>query len=131
MRISDWSSDVCSSDLQGCAGVHLPELPDQLPAVLSDAAFFIRGAGDGAFFLVSTLQDLPRRPHASGAAASRMPLLPNDDEVMTLIINPKVRGFICTTTHPLGRSEEHKSELQSIMRKSYAVFCLTKTIHVQ
>src|SRR3546814_19475595 len=31
-----------------------------------------------------------------------MPLLPNDDEVMTLIIHPKVRGFICTTTHPLG-----------------------------
>src|SRR3546814_414176 len=79
MRIRDWSSDVCSSDL-----------------------LFIRGAGDGAFFLVATLQDLPRRPHASGAAASRMPLLPNDDEVMTLIIHPKVRGFICTTTHPLG-----------------------------
>src|SRR3546814_4649711 len=31
---------------------------------------------------------------------------------------------------PLGRSEEHTSELQSLMRISYAVFCLTKTTRI-
>src|SRR3546814_8577717 len=35
------------------------------------------------------------------------------------------------TTFPAGRSEEHTSELQSLMRISYAVFCLTKKKHTQ
>src|SRR3546814_7597477 len=35
-------------------------------------------------------------------------------------------GAACVTTQSLGRSEEHTSELQSLMRISYAVFCLSK-----
>src|SRR3546814_7150677 len=37
---------------------------------------------------------------------------------------PTVRAF--RTVQPFGRSEEHTSELQSLMRNSYAVFCLKK-----
>src|SRR3546814_7963926 len=39
-------------------------------------------------------------------------------------------GLVCTTDDiALARSEEHTSELQSLMRNSYAVFCLKKTTH--
>src|SRR3546814_1214969 len=84
MRISDWSSDVCSSDLP-CAGSlqPRPDPPSQR-----------QSADDGA--------------HRRGVAhaGSRRPC-PCD---------------------PVGgwRSEEHTSELQSLMRISYAVFCLKK-----
>src|SRR3546814_5043575 len=40
--------------------------------------------------------------------------------------NPYVRGHSKTTRRHPGRSEEHTSELQSLMRISYAVFCLKK-----
>src|SRR3546814_2897889 len=98
MRISDWSSDVCSSDLQfglapalcPCERRELllhrrlhPHLPRPLLRFLQAAA---RGGVDA----------WPRH-------------LPADDG------------------HRLpGRSAEHTSELQSLMRISYAVFCLTK-----
>src|SRR3546814_3164019 len=36
------------------------------------------------------------------------------------------REFVCGVVEPAGRSEEHTSELQSLMRRSYAVFCLKK-----
>src|SRR3546814_5570602 len=38
--------------------------------------------------------------------------------------------LIARIAHPLGRSEEHTSELQSLMRISYDVFCLKKTKHL-
>src|SRR3546814_5224364 len=38
----------------------------------------------------------------------------------------RLRGLVCTSSLDLGRSEEHTSELQSLMRISYAVFCLKK-----
>src|SRR3546814_10182575 len=40
-------------------------------------------------------------------------------------------NFVCFRTVDLARSEEHKSELQSLMRISYAVFCSKKTTQVQ
>src|SRR3546814_8146118 len=43
MRISDWSSDVCSSDLrQLIAGRHLCELPQQVPTPVRDGARLLR-----------------------------------------------------------------------------------------
>src|SRR3546814_10835818 len=44
-----------------------------------------------------------------------------------LIQIPEIRCHECSATDPGRRSEEHTSELQSLMRISYAVFCLTKT----
>src|SRR3546814_8690098 len=43
-----------------------------------------------------------------------------------LRINSATKGFVNCGTTPKGRSEEHTSELQSLMRISYAVFCLKK-----
>src|SRR3546814_5167017 len=87
MRISDWSSDVCSSDLLG-AGFHV-----------------VFGGNLGK------AQALP----AVIAAAER--LQGDPDMRIWLFGSGALFGW-------LKRSEEHTSELQSLMRISYAVFCL-------
>src|SRR3546814_1664122 len=97
MRISDWSSDVCSSDLSLSIALHraieIIEFGVLAIARGIDARrFAIGGAADDLRFLLSF-----------GADRDRL-LLP--------------RGA--------HRSEEHTSELQSLMRISYAVFCLKK-----
>src|SRR3546814_1546656 len=87
LRISDWSSDVCSSDLRGD--------PVQ-PARDHDA-----GAGE---------------PHPARGTRAAHALRHRHEH------RPHPRG-----SRPAVRSEEHTSELQSLMRISYAVFCLKKT----
>src|SRR3546814_8209533 len=112
MRISDWSSDVCSSDLD-------------LPVPPARTAFRWRadpaGAGRGV--------DLSRRPGVRRAH----PRVAQDaaQEKRQRGVRDPVAG-----RHPAlgdragaGRSEEHTSELQSLMRISYAVFCLKKKIN--
>src|SRR3546814_10402023 len=94
MRISDWSSDVCSSDLnkpgaQGIIGVKaaVDSPPDGYTLVMLGVT---TGASN-----VTLFKKLPYDP---------------------------LRDLT-----PIGmRSEEHTSELQSLMRISYAVFCLKK-----
>src|SRR3546814_6755349 len=96
MRISDWSSDVCSSDLL-LGSVHLlPESVQPLPAAL-DKAY---GSADTLVF-------------ESDLGALDAPAMQRD----VLAAARGKKGL---------RSEEHTSELQSLMRNSYAVFCLNK-----
>src|SRR3546814_6564099 len=107
MRISDWSSDVCSSDLQ-------PDRPQ------ADRA---AGRRPGQAPQASAPDDARRVPCARTArllrdgaclhGRLRHPRLPDRAEPQ-----PDLQG--------LWRSEEHTSELQSLMRISYAVFCLKK-----
>src|SRR3546814_1789443 len=101
MRISDWSSDVCSSDLALClvsiaarerAKSNLPLLPPWVPGRRGDC---IR------WHLRQIAEALPP-----------LPLRPGDQP--------------CRSRPDRHRSEEHTSELQSLMRISYAVFCLKK-----
>src|SRR3546814_9655004 len=97
MRISDWSSDVCSSDLidVGVFGFD-PYLADRVDAELADE----RDIPDvGIIFLFAA------------------------EDTAGLIID-RHRG-VAGVVFPF-RSEEHTSELQSLMRISYAVFCLKK-----
>src|SRR3546814_5913142 len=126
MRISDGSSDVCSSDLQaGDAeipgpGLRLRQLPGhRLPRAAP--------AGAGS-------PQAPVRHPAIGAgagagprAAGRGPVLRHRDRG---IPRPDRIGGHVVDGPPdepaRGRSEEHTSELQSLMRISYAVFCLKK-----
>src|SRR3546814_10622233 len=111
MRISDWSSDVCSSDLwgsKGLGGFNRGDLAedlgdDQIRAVL------------GLFGSDMVAYAPPSR--AAGIGIDRTGLTGISD------LERRYTRFY--------RSEEHTSELQSLMRISYAVFCLkTKnTIH--
>src|SRR3546814_3121881 len=106
MRISDWSSDVCSSDLIGC-GRGDSAGPDQ-PAC---AAPCLRHAPSG------------RRRGPTRRAGDAWPRRHRDDG--NLYPCPD-QGAGRTRRIEASRSEEHTSELQSLMRISYAVFCLKK-----
>src|SRR3546814_2321474 len=108
MRISDWSSDVCSSDLK------------PLLLILTDFTLFFIG-----FQAIHAIA-----PHVA-----------HGDARLFRILGRKLRQFLASLLRQIGdwqadvlpigdgietRSEEHTSELQSLMRISYAVFCLTK-----
>src|SRR3546814_3423959 len=97
MRISDWSSDVCSSDLVEPA----PDF-DQRRGQLAHHRFVVRRSR--------------REAQAFGAAR-------DGREIDRLHIDAI---FGEEDVADLLRSEEHTSELQSLMRISYAVFCLKK-----
>src|SRR3546814_4805658 len=97
MRISDWSSDVCSSDLPDIwraeTGVRSILLPDRLEG------WALGGYEDSDV--------------ASGDLYARFGVQYKLDKAWGVVAEAK-------------RSEEHTSELQSLMRISYAVFCLKK-----
>src|SRR3546814_2749217 len=134
MRISDWSSDVCSSDL---FAVHRD------PHVLRRPLDQRLGGQDvldlgGADAEGERAERTVRRGVAVAAddrhAGLGQPLLrPDDvDDALTDVVYREVRDaellhvlFERLDLNP--RSEEHTSELQSLMRISYAVFCLKKT----
>src|SRR3546814_4552326 len=99
MRISDWSSDVCSSDLS--PGVSPGEDRMRSPIIL------------GALVALLT---------PAGALAQRADLPPSEKVAEALDNHPAVAAARAR----VDRSEEHTSELQSLMRISYAVFCLKK-----
>src|SRR3546814_5541176 len=112
MRISDWSSDVCSSDL-------FRDRFDQLSVLRG-------GEGDEANVAqisrraeedVELLQRLLR---AKGYYSARVTseILPGNAGARLQVVLDAEPGA--------QRSEEHTSELQSLMRISYAVFCLHK-----
>src|SRR3546814_5966466 len=89
MRISDWSSDVCSSDLAPQRQINY--------LLLASAYSSLRRQGVSALRIPDLLKE-----------SSRFAAWPAS--LSTLVL----------------RSEEHTSELQSLMRISYAVFCLKK-----
>src|SRR3546814_8871217 len=109
MRISDWSSDVCSSDLVVPAGA------GTIGYLQTIARHSRRLAAicNGAFILAQAGLLAGRRATTHWASArllrERFPAVQVDED----------RIFIAD-----GRSEEHTSELQSLMRISYAVCCL-------
>src|SRR3546814_2031300 len=105
MRISDWSSDVCSSDLSHLAG--------QLANVF---AFSVVVNCNGAirYFGVCHVIFFQHSPVIVKLPPDNKGLEQGSSEL------DRDAGF------PINRSEEHTSELQSLMRISYAVFCLNK-----
>src|SRR3546814_6633341 len=113
MRISDWSSDVCSSDLG--VGGHRPALRratagERNPRRAGDRARRVQ-FGDTA---VDGRTPGVGRGRVSMAAA--LALGDADHQLPRVILPPLAAEH--------GRSEEHTSELPSLMRISYAVFCL-------
>src|SRR3546814_6569034 len=112
MRFSDWSSDVCSSDLgaESYQGRDQSRLGEQQPAAPP-----AEGAGqDGQRQPVD--QRRPKEFEAVGHADHGEQA--DRGQVDAALGQADREGG--------GRSEEHTSELQSLMRISYAVFCLKK-----
>src|SRR3546814_4110604 len=111
MRISDWSSDVCSSDLT-CR-----------LAVTSRAASVASGASKAS-------RNSPRSRRS--ARAFRKPAVVSLRRKarlhagLSIWLRVDLQARILRRERDILRSEEHTSELQSLMRISYAVFCLKK-----
>src|SRR3546814_10804256 len=132
MRISDWSSDVCSSDLYGVSSV------EELLAAIEPITRSGRGRGSGRPVLLVN----GRRISGFGAvrnippeAIAKVEVFPEEvalqygyaatERVVNIVLKPSFRQ-ISAEAEAGVRSEEHTSELQSLMRISYAVFCLKK-----
>src|SRR3546814_8920753 len=105
MRISDWGSDVCASDRRGrrrgavAADLRLCDMVARRTAAPDPAR--LRGSAP-------LYPGKGRRERASGAQ------------------DPRTHRQGRPQIWRVARSEEHTSELQSLMRNSYAVFCLKK-----
>src|SRR3546814_1288122 len=154
MRISDWSSDVCSSDLLLCAKGSAGIMQNYSPARLSKPLLRVGERGSGEFKEIEWEEALTLATDWLGAARRRDPrrfaFFTGRDQSQSLTgwwatqfgtPNFAAHGGFCSVNmaaaglYSIGgafwefgepRSEEHTSELQSLMRTSYAVFCLKK-----
>src|SRR3546814_8738928 len=113
MRISDWSSDVCSSDLI---------VPQTVSYHREGNLAYIRVSGFNNRTADSLRQKIgqARSEFGSELRGYILDLRGNPGGLLEQAV--EVSDIFVTS----GRSEEHTSELQSLMRISYAVFCLKK-----
>src|SRR3546814_6110249 len=114
MRISDWSADVCSSNLFVAA-----KLFNRVASLRIAAGL--------------TQSELAARIHVSPETVAAIENGRQDATLITALrmshaLRTQVPNIFREQPFPklIGRSEEHTSELQSLMRISYAVFCLKK-----
>src|SRR3546814_1875615 len=114
MRISDWSSDVCSSDLK-CVGTDIAGVPVRFASCVNGTHLRFSWT---ICSIRSVFSSRPSRPSASNTRSARCCQ-------SGVRISPTRAGGIASDG-VRNRSEEHTSELQSLMRISYAVFCLNK-----
>src|SRR3546814_6108317 len=114
MRMSDWSSDVCSSDFL------LAELLGEL------AQPHIGARGQQPRQIGAHGADRRRNRHVVVVEDDDQPRIGRTGIVHRLIGHAGRHGAVADHADDVVRSEEHTSELQSLMRISYAVFCLKK-----
>src|SRR3546814_5580858 len=117
MRISDWSSDVCSSDLGG------PSL-NAVDRHQRDRHIGLRGEMAAQIRLVHRRHRMARHRRVA-VDAEHLVATGNREQIAEHDIAAEMRRAD-HDRHHAARSEEHTSELQSLMRISYAVFCLKK-----
>src|SRR3546814_10173153 len=119
MRISDWSSDVCSSDLADGTAGFLVVGQVQLDGALDRfGEFFQRQQGIGVSDEVG-FRD-------GGTAAIHHAVLHHGSVGIDAPALARCHHVAMVVQRHHRRSEEHTSELQSLMRISYAVICMTK-----
>src|SRR3546814_5046900 len=132
MRISDWSSDVCSSDLvpRGAASDPRVKFVDYEEAQVYRIVGTFRTATQIVLSEDETIQHVALGDTVSwevAVAGHILFLKPRERAGPTnLIVTTSRGGTLRSYAFELTRSEEHTSELQSLMRISYAVFCLKK-----
>src|SRR3546814_3090324 len=110
MRISDWSSDVCSSDLMARDELHSPVVGHVHRLVARKEHADSRKDQEGREQIEHPIGMVQQRSAARDHQSAMTRTVPASSARETTGI----------------RSEEHTSELQSLMRISYAVFCLKK-----
>src|SRR3546814_1182504 len=144
MRISDWSSDVCSSDLSsGCSSSwcsssasrpwsntssstraggrtvtdSVSPAPRAEPQTKAPRLLFLVPVAAFVVLAIALAWGLTRDPRALPSALIGKP-------VPDFALPPVQGRTLGLSSTDLQRSEEHTSELQSLMRISYAVFCV-------
>src|SRR3546814_4171693 len=120
MRISDWSSDVCSSDL------FKRRLRTGTIVTTDDRNWELRHSKSALRFSQSRAVgiDMESATIAAQGYRFRVPY-----GTLLCVSDKPIHGEL-KLPGQANRSEEHTSELQSLMRISYAVFCLKKTIAI-
>src|SRR3546814_9289871 len=121
MPLSDWSSDVFSPDLSGRDPSHPPR-----PA--------LEGGDQRAHPFIASISFLTSwlRPRGTMRTSSPLATTIRSSTPTSAIRGPseRTRQLVLSIDRTVPRrSEEHTSELQSLMRISYAVFCLNKKKH--
>src|SRR3546814_7970192 len=133
MRISDWSSDVCSSDLDQCrqqASTIFEQLASEQYIEIDSVQRIEAGLKTKRLF------GQAQKRHSCRCGLAIFVEEPGDESLKG-IESPNhvvpdcrdrngVRVSLAQVPYDINRSEEHTSELQSLMRLSYAVFCLKK-----
>src|SRR3546814_9454650 len=127
MRISDWSSDVCSSDLmssvQACyshfGGGAIPTRASspQTTTAVPPQTYSTKKKWNASGLSSRVGRPVPKKLGPAGSSPTFHPC-------QATASTPDPRPT--SSRQPSRRSEEHTSELQSLMRISYAVFCLKK-----
>src|SRR3546814_10556626 len=122
MRISDWSSDVCSSDLVDERSSMQMDVEARARQIVADMG----GHWRGSYGMVCCPAHNDRNPSLQVTPGKKAVLFKcwagcSQEAVWSALNSRKINR------HTSGeRSEEHTSELQSLMRIYYAVFCLKK-----
>src|SRR3546814_5548186 len=126
MRISDWSSDVCSSDLS-----HMWLVSEQYFCTSNSLAVWMMASGFScaSTTLVCRAEYTSLKLMLVGADCSALNMDVHSGLTGTRIFRSwkssgPLMGLVLVVISRKPRSEEHTSELQSLMRISYAVFCL-------
>src|SRR3546814_8564393 len=117
MRISDWSSDVCSSDLEG--GMTEAVIGRALLRILEAIIGLVDRLELGLVLLAPAMfvrVQIDREAAIGGLDRPRIRIA-------------RAAGQFVIIDLGGNRSEEHPSVLQSLMRKPYAVFCLKQTMN--
>src|SRR3546814_2962461 len=137
MRISDWSSDVCSSDLPGqtnyaAAKAGMVGFSKALAAEIANRGITVNVVAPGFIDTAMTeaLNDAQKEKLLAAVPAGRLGT-PEDIAAAVVYLASAEAAYVTGATIHLNggmamRSEEHTSELQSLMRPSYAVLCLKK-----
>src|SRR3546814_4572764 len=137
MRISDWSSDVCSSDLRAGSGrerdaIALRARDRHAARVIERGLADLARPGKNALDLlggepgtvVHAVLDRPDRGVAGcSAARGALDAIGMVSQILQALGGGRIEPG---NARSIRRSEEHKSELQSLMRNSNAVVCLKK-----
>src|SRR3546814_4985635 len=144
MRISDVSADVCSSDLLPAGVIHADLFPDNVffrhERLTGIIDFYFACNDFFAYDLATCLNAWCfEQDNAFNVTKARMllqsysrerPFSQEELAALPLLARGSALRFLLTRLYD-WRSEEHTSELQSLMRISYAVFCLKKQTRKQ
>src|SRR3546814_7314258 len=126
MRISDWSSDMCSSDLQVIfLPLHKIENGCIVLTIFAEVKAPAIGRRAGRFLVCKNRCANLVRISGFGIGHGFKKCF-GADIVGQAVAGLRLAVVGCLVGAQELRSEEHTSELQSLMRTSYAVFCLKK-----